>query len=313
MPANPEILSKLKSYVSEKTGNTFDGDPPIGGDKNKGKGVPIVQPTDRIPMFDPNNPQSRVNYVNAVVKKHNLPHGYGDVFTRFNEIPETQADTLTTKELISRTAKNSGLPPSLFYTSSMVEGMSGLYPQKGETQWSGNEKFPVDGFVNFGLDTFADAYPGLVKKGLLPADFKKRFVKASSKNEKGQKVNSANFDTAEAALMAKAAMIKDAQTQFNAYADKSKTPLSDKAKQFFTLAAYNGGPGAAQNMLQEYQKGGVLNNDAFLTTKPAQSKYGQVYNNVMQRIQLANALDKEGYQFDNPATPPQQPPIVTTK
>lgn len=31
MPANPEILSKLKSYVSEKTGNTFDGDPPTGG------------------------------------------------------------------------------------------------------------------------------------------------------------------------------------------------------------------------------------------------------------------------------------------
>lgn len=36
MPANPEILNKLKSYVSDKTGKTFDGDPPTGDPPGSG-------------------------------------------------------------------------------------------------------------------------------------------------------------------------------------------------------------------------------------------------------------------------------------
>lgn len=308
MPANPEILTKLKTYIADKTG----GNPPTGGDKDKGKGTtPVPKPEDPIPMFDPNDPKSRKAYVDTAVKKHNLPHGYGDVFTRFNEIPATQTDTLNTRQLINRTGDASGLPKPLFYTSAMVEGMSGLYPQKGEAQWSGNEKFPVDGFANFGLDNFSDRYPQLKK--YLPAGFEKQFVKATSKNEKGQSVNSANFSTAEAALQAKAAMLREAQDQVNAYAVKNKIPLTDKARQFLTLAAYNGGPGAAQTMLQEANKSGGLANDAYFQTKPAQSKYGQVWDNVNQRFQLANAITAEKYKFEDPISPPQQPPIVKTQ
>lgn len=309
MPANPNILSNLKSYVGEKTGKTFDGgEPKTGGDKGK----PAPAPTGRIPMFKAEDPKSRIAYVNAIRKKYNLPGGYGDTFTRFNEIPASSAsDTLTSKELALKMAKASGLPPSLLYSSAMVEGMSGLYPQtvKGEesVDFSGDEKYPVPGFRNFGLDTFSDAYPGLVKKGLLPADFNKRFIKSVHTNEQNKKVNSANFDSAESGLMAKAAMIRDEQENFLKYAAQNKIPLSDKAKHFFTLAAYNGGSGAAKTLLQEYQKSGTLANDAFLKTRPAQSRYNQVYDNVMQRFSLANALDSEGY-FD----PPPQP-IVTTK
>jgi len=302
--ANPNILANLKSYVGDKTGKTFDGDPPTGGDK--GKGTPAAKPPERIPMFKAEDPKSRRAYLDAIVKKYNLPHGYGDTFTRFNEIPSSsEADTLTSKELALKMAKASGLPPSLLYSSAMVEGMSGLYPQilKGSKEesvdFSGDEKYPVPGFRNFGLDTFSDAYPGLVKKGLLPADFNKRFIKSVHTNEQNKKVNSANFDSAEAGLQAKAAMMKDAQDQFNAYAAQNKIPLSDRARQFFALAAYNGGPGAAKTLLQEYQKSGTLANDAFLKTRPAQSRYNQVYDNVMQRFSLANALDSEGY-FEPP-------------
>lgn len=318
MPANPEILSKLKSYVSEKTGNTFDGDPPTGGDKDKGKGEK-PKPTDRIPMFDPNDPQSRLNYTAAAAKKHNLPHGFGDSFTRFNEIPGTQTDSLTTRQMIAKTAPGSGLPAPLFYNSAMAEGMTGVYPygSKNDVDYSGNEKFPVSGYVNFGLDTFSDAYPGLVKKGYLPADFNKNFVKSIHPARKGDNkvpVNSANFDSAQSALQAKAAVLRDAQDQVNEYAGKNKIPLSDKAKHFITLAYYNGGSGAGKALLQDFKREGLLQNDAFLTTKPKQSSYGKVYNNILDRFKVANAQVAEGYDFSDPDAPksalPQQPPIV---
>lgn len=314
MPANPTILSALNDHVFNKTGKrvldtTDGGNPPTGGDKDKAK----TPAPDRIPMFDPNDPKSRINYVQLAAKKYGLPHGYGDVFTRFNEVPDTQTDTLTSRQIAQKHAAASGLPAPLLYSSAMVEGMSGLYPygKNNDVDWSGNEKFPVHGFKNFGLDTFSDAYPGLVKKGYLPSDFNKQFIPAPNTNEKGQKVNSAYFTTADAALQAKAAMIRDAQDNVVAYAAKNKIPLTDKAKQFLTLAYYNGGPGAFMGMVKEAQAAGGLANDAYFNTKPSKSMYGQVWNNVNQRFQLANALTGEGYQFQD--TPPVTTPPVTTK
>lgn len=271
-------------------------------------GDPTNPPPGRIPLPDYNDPASRLRYVAAVAKKHNLPHGYGDSFTRFNEIPGTQTDTLTTRQMIAKTAPGSGLPAPLFYNSAMVEGMTGLYPygKNNDVDWSGSEKFPVNGYANFGLDNFSDAYAGLVKKGYLPADFKQQFEKSVHPARKGDNkvpVNSANFATAQAALQAKAAVLRDAQDQVNVYAVRNKIPLSDKAKQFFTLASYNGGPGAAQGMMQEYLKSGALKDDAFFTNKPVQSKYGQVYNNVMDRFRVANAQVAEGYDFSDPDAP----------
>jgi len=98
-------------------------------------------------------------------------------------------------------------------------------------------------------------------------------------------------------------MLRDAQDQVTAYATKNKIPLSENAKHFFTLAQYNGGPGAVQVLLNDFKREGTLANDAFLTKKPTNSKKGQVYDNVMQRFQLANALTSEGH-FD-PDAPSQ--------
>lgn len=317
MSANLNILSALNDHVFSKTGKRVldtgnGGDPPTGGDKNKGKGKVVAQPTDgRIPMFDPNDPASRLKYVETAAKKYNLPKGSGDAFTRFNEIPDTRTDTLTTRQIMANTAPASGLPTPLFYASAMNEGMTGIYPHTAKgykgvvTDWSENEKFPVSGYVNFGLDTFSDAFPGLVKKGYLPADFSQQFVSRVHPARKGDNkvpVNSADFASAQAASQAKAAMLRDAQDQVNAYAVKNKIPLSDKAKQFLTLAYYNGGPGAFQGMIQEAQKSGGLANDAYFTKKPLQSKYGKVWNNVNDRFRVAGGLTGEGYQFKD--TPP---------
>jgi hypothetical protein len=329
MPANPEILNSLNQHVLDKTGvNVLAGGPPTGGDKGKdGKAKPApaaatpTTPPDKIPLPDYNNPQSRLNYTAAVAKKYNLPHGMGDSFTRFNEVPGTQTDTLTSRQMIAKTAPGSGLPAPLFYNSAMVEGMTGLYPYgpKNDVDYSGNEKFPVSGYTNFGLDTFSDAYPGLVKKGYLPADFNKQFVKSIHPARKGDNkvpVNSANFATAQSALQAKAAVLRDAQDQVNDYATKNKIPLSDKAKQFITLAYYNGGSGAGKALLQDFQREGLLKNDAFLTTKPQKSDYGKVYNNVMDRFKVANAQVAEGYDFSDPGAPKpapqQQGPLFKT-
>lgn len=291
-PHDPNILAAMTDYFSGG-GESATG----GGDKEKDKKAAPA----KIPLPNYDDPKSRLAYATAIKEKYKLPAGYGDTFLRINETPDTRTDSLNTRQLIAKTAPASGLPPSLFHTSAMVEGMSGLYPygKNNDVDFSGDEKYPVSGFKNFGLDTFAGAYPSLVKKGYLPAEFQKQFSPTTQVNEQKQKVSSANFTTAEAALQAKAAMLRDAGDQVTSYATTNKIPLSDKAKHFFTLAYYNGGPGAAKGMLQEYLKSGALKDDSFFTNKPAQSKYGQVYNNVMQRFQLANAADAEGYTFDD--------------
>ena len=153
----------------------------------------ITNKSNRLPLPDYNNPDSRLNYAKGFTQKYGpLMAQRGDTPLRINEIPDTGTDT--SKNLALKTAKGLGLDPALLYSSAMEEGMSGLYPDKNkQVDYSGNEKFPVNGFANFGLDTFSDAYEGLVKRGYLPADFSKNFTKRVQENEKGQKVNSADF------------------------------------------------------------------------------------------------------------------------
>lgn len=311
MPANPQILSDLHNYVSEKIGRPVDGAaPPTGGD---GKKPP--EKNARIPLPDFTNLASREKYAQALKGKYGLPSGYGDTFLHLNEVPDTRADSLTSKQIALKAAKIANIPAPLLHASQMVEGMSGLYPygKNQDVDFSGNEKFPVSGYANFGLDTFSDAYPTLVKKGYLPADFNKQFIKSVHPARKGDNkvpVNSANFSSAEAASMAKAAMIRHEQDQMNAYAAKNKIPLTDQARHFLTLAAYNGGPGAGQGLLQDFKREGLLANDAFLTKKPKQSQYGKVYNNIMDRFHLANASSSEGQWDENAPTQITSTPII---
>lgn len=313
MAANPEILSNLKQYISDKTGG---GDPPTGGDKDKNTKGGTPAPPNRIPLPDYNNPASRLNYAKSWTNTYGpLMQGRGDTPLRVNEIPNTANDSLTAKQIAIKAAQPLGLSPALLHASAMEEGMSGLYADKnGSIDVSDNPKFPVNGFVSFGLDNFADAYPGLVKKGYLPADFNKQFVKAKATNEKNQPVNSANFTSAEAAMKGKAAMLRASQDEVEAYAKQNKIPLSDKAKEFFTLVHYNAGSGNAQKMLSDYNKAGALTNDAFLQARPTSgpglsaTSWQQPYENNIRRVQMANGLEEQTL-FD-PFHPPPAQPIV---
>lgn len=220
------------------------------------------------------------------------------------------------RDVIYKVSKQTGINPALLYSSAMEEGLQ-LYktkPQDTSTayyNWAAKNKdlankFQVDGFFNYGLDTFGDVFPRLVKKGYLGEDYKDQFTtyQALNDNKKNpQKVNTAAFASDEAALLAKAAMLKDADDELGKHLTKNKITLSDKARQFFTLAAYNSGIGGAQDMIKSYQTKGYLKDDKWLdpTFKPA--SYSGVYENVQKRLQNKDVMETEGffsdYQNDN--------------
>lgn len=246
-----------------------------------------------IPRPNYSDPKSRLNYAKQWTQKYGpLMQGRGDTPLRANEIPDTATDT--SKNLAVKFGSKLGLDPALLYSSAMEEGMSGLFPDKNnQVDTAGDPKFPVDGYASFGLDTFTDAYPGLVKKGYLSKDFAQNFTKATNTNEKKEKVNSANFTTVDAALEAKAAMMKDTQDQTEQWASKNKIPLSDRAKQFFTLVNYNAGEGNMRKMMAEYSKKGYLKDDSFIDKRPDDS-WKAPWENVARRIKMSEALKKEG-------------------
>jgi hypothetical protein len=154
------------------------------------------------------------------------------------------------------------------------------------------EKYGVDGFLQGGLDRFGELYPTFVKKGYLKEDFKESFTPYEAINEKKEKVTTAAFKDYESMIQAKGAFMAYERDGINEYAKKKGITLSPEAQEFFSLAAYNGGAGNAQKMLEEYNRQGLLKGNKFLNQKP--SSYQGIYANVMKRIQGANMLKGEG-------------------
>lgn len=273
-----------------------------GGDEDK-------KPKEKIPLPDYKNPDSRLGYAKQFTKKYgSLMSGRGDTPLRINEIPGTYKDKLTSKQIAVNASGKLGLDPALLYSSAMEEGMSGLYPNnEGQVDFSGDENYPVSGYQSFGLDTFSDAFPTLVKKGYLPQEFEKEFKKKVEPPREGDNkvaVNSADFSNADAGFRAKAAMTKNYRDEVEDFASKNKIKLSDKAKDFFTLVSFNAGPTNARKMLKEYNSIGALKGDSFLKNRPSKS-WAVPYENVIRRIQMADALKAEGY-FD-PESPNPSP------
>lgn len=273
-------------------------------------------PPERIPLPDYNNPESRLKYAQMFTQKYGpLMAGRGDTPLRINEIPAWGKGK--SRDLAVTASQGLDIDPAVLYSSAMEEGMSGIYPHvfKGRekdgllVQSSSNKDYPVSGYINFGVDNFADAYPGLVKKGYLPADFQNNFVKSREVNEKNMPVNSANFRNPEAALRAKAAMLRSSRDDVDEYATKKGLKLSPKARDFFSLVNYNAGSGNARQMLEEYNEAGYLKDDSFLKERPAKggrlkaTSWQQPYENVIRRLKMAEALRNEGY-FDEDTPAP---------
>ncbi len=264
-----------------------------------------------IPLPDYKDPKSRLAYAQAFRDKYGKDtlKGYGDIPLRVNEKP--MYGSKTSKELAIQEAKAVGLDPALFYSSAMIEGQSGLYSgatktDKGEPAWKGNtgdKDFPISGLWGFGLDSFTDYYPSLVKKGYLPKDFDKQFkVWEGEGGPLGADADpeSAMFRSTDAGIKAKAAMMRAFYDESDAYAKKKGYTLTPEQRDFFGLAHFNSGTHGYQ-MMDAYSKAGLLKNNDFLNKMPnipiagvSPKLHQQIYGNISPRLAAARGLKEEG-------------------
>lgn len=194
-------------------------------------------------------------------------------------------DNKTAKQIIESAALRTGLSKDFIAASALQEGMNEAiaHPENASLAYTNAKvdqtKFPVDGFYNYGLDTFSDAYARLLKKGYLPKDFAYHPYKAL--NEQNKPVNTAAFRNNEDALVAKAAYLKDFMDSVNEEATKRGLKLDDRAMKYFTMAGYNGGLGSVRDMMDEMAKDKTSFEDYI---KTGSKKRGQVHKNVMPRM-----------------------------
>lgn len=250
-----------------------------------------------LPRPNMNDPKSRLAYLKNLAGRpgNSFLHGRGDYILNVNKVPSYGTETFHDSAV--KSASKVGLDPALLYSSSQEEGASGLVPdEKGEIETGEftNEKYPVDGFASYGLDNFHDNFKEMVKRGYLPKDFD--YQKSQRTNETGNKVNSALFKSPEDAMQAKAAYVKMEQDNLEDWAKKNEVQMSPLAKQFFTLIAFNGGPGRAHILLNYYKKKGLLDGDKFLENAPEKaSDPGGAYGHVLPRYQVAKLLKEQKY------------------
>lgn len=195
-------------------------------------------------------------------------------------------DNKTASEILDAASKRSGLDKSFLSASALQEGMNLAIKKPDEASEAYTNakvdpnKFPVDGFSNYGLDTFGEAHDRLVKKGYLPKDFS--YFPYKAKNEQNMEVTTAAFRNNEDAVTAKAAYMRDFMDSVNEEAGKRGLKLNDRELKYFTMAGYNGGPGAIKIMLDELKdsKGSAAD-----YIKTGSKKKGQVHKNVSPRMQ----------------------------
>ena len=218
------------------------------------------------------------------------------------ESPSKFDNGKTFHDIVKEVATESKVDPRLLWSSSFVEGMNlaALKPnQVSNAYLAEHEKsskildYPVDGFYNYGLDNFGDTYPELVKRGYLPKDFD--YYSYKTTNEQNRPIKTAAFRSNRDAVMAKAAYLKYEADRVKHYATKQKLELTPDEQAFFTMAAYNGGLGSAQAMLEDLKKSG-LTPSAFI--KQGKTSKGQVYKNVKPRydmmFKVANMFEAGG-------------------
>jgi hypothetical protein len=275
-PLVGNVAAKLATPPAKTIPATVGTTPPVSAinapDPTGVNPLPITAPKiapagpNIIPLPNYKDPQSRANYLQNWQKQYGALEGRGDHVLRMNEVPAHA--THTAKDMAVSAAKPLGMDPALFYASAMEEGLSGLYKNsKGELNTgfqSRPEGYTVDGNFNFGLDNFADFAGTLKKKGYLPSNF--QYAKQETLNEKHQPVNSAFFKNTEDAMTAKAAMLKNTYDDMDSYAKQRGIALSPKARDFFSLAEFNGGNG--HQMLNDYYNAGQLEGDKFLNGRP---------------------------------------------
>lgn len=112
----------------------------------------------------------------------------------------------------------------------------------------------LNGFDNFGLDTFGSEFDNIATRGYLPEDFKNKFQVSENINELGQRVKSAEFKSKSDAFEAFTATL--AHRQYLFFEDLRKNKINPKKipqeqKLFFTYKYFNGGPNSAEKLLRK--------------------------------------------------------------
>jgi hypothetical protein len=303
-PQEGSYGTDLENYYNSKfnpaAAKPLPASPPASATSTaKPASSPSVAPAGAIPRPDYTDPDSRLNYAKQIVQKYGpLMSGRGDTFLRMNEVPMGGTDTA--KNLSIKAFGKLGIDPALGYASAMEEGMSGEFKGKDgeyEKEDSGNKDYPVTGSAAYGLDNFVSRFPDLVKKGYLPSSFKNEFIPYHPTD--GSTQDSAFYKTADDALQAKAAFLKSNYDEIDQTAKSKGISLSPKARDFFALVNYNAGSGTGAKMLEDYRKNGQLEGDKFLQVRPtagqglSDKSYKQVYENVIRRIKMADALKQE--------------------
>ena len=297
----PQFHKGEKDYGTDMEGYLKDFSTPTRPSADKSDSSNANRPKDALPLPDYKDPTSRLKFAAAWQKKYGTEEGYGDIPLRVNERPYKGTDTA--KNLATKAGKQTGLDPALIYSSSMLEGMSGLYPNKeGKVRFGDDPDYPIQG-ASLGLNNFISRIPEMKEKGYLPKDFdEKRYKKYEPTADELKKnpnvtTDSPLFKTTDDAVMAHAARLKLDYDEIEAHAKKKGIKLSDKAKDFFALAHFNSGLG--KQMLDEYNENGYLEDDSFLKKRPTAGKdlketsYKDVYDHIMIRLKEQNALKKE--------------------
>ncbi len=201
-------------------------------------------------------------------------------------------DNRSAKDIVNDVAKKQGVNPALLFSSAFQEGMNKAIakPDTVSNEYIKSKlenDYPVDGYYNYGLDTFGDKYAQLKK--YLPEGFDKQFKSFPVTNEKGEKVNSAAFKTNSDALTAKAAMLQDITQQNQDYAKQKNITIDPAHTDYFTLAGYNTSTPNVKKMIDQY--GASKDKNDFIDK--GQTTLKQVHDNIyprLTRMKLAQQL-----------------------
>lgn len=193
-------------------------------------------------------------------------------------------DNKSSLDIVRSVAKRTGVDPALLYSSAFQEGMNKAIARPDEVSEAYNNAkvstdYPVDGFYNYGLDTFSDRFPDLVKKGYLPQEFQNQFKSYPAQNE-AQKVNTAAFRNNEDALTAKAAILRDLQDRVTEKAKAKGIDLDPKGLNYLTLAFYNAKEKSASKLFDEYAA--AKDKDAFVDN--GQTSMKGIHKNIAPRL-----------------------------
>lgn len=228
-------------------------------------------------------------------KKQSKEYDFNSELSQLGNKPMYYDNNQTSAQLVKKVSTNTGISPKLLYSSSWIEGMNKAVADPDSVSEAYNmaiskgvnlDDFPVDGFHNYGLDTFGNNYDKLKK--YLPKGFENRFKGFEGINEKGEKIQTAAFKTNEDALTAKAAFLKLEKDNIESYAKKSGIDLDEDAKDYFTMASYNSGFGNAKKMLEEYSKA----KDKKSYIEKGETSFKQVDRNVRKRRNIMGTATK---------------------